>query len=134
MNKKKELIEYRLKRAKETLETVEFLLLRESDDGNSISNRLYYTCFYAVLALLELKDVRVKSHKTIKSQFGLHYIQTGIIESKYGKLYSNLFDLRQEGDYTDLIFLDKEEVNFYLKDSKDFIEITEKILAESDNY
>ncbi len=131
MNEKKELIEYRLNRAKNTLKTVELLIENKVIDGNSISNRLYYACFYAVLALLESKDIRVKSHKTIKSQFGLHFIQTGIIDAKYGKMYSNLFDLRQEADYADLTMIEISDSVFFVEDSKNFIKIVEKILFES---
>ena len=131
MSEKKELIEYRLKRANETLKTVELSLLYEVIDGNSVGNRLYYACFYAVSALLESKEVRVKSHKTIKSQFGLHFIQTGIIDAKYGKIYSNLFDLRQDSDYSNLIFIDVSEAALFVQGTKDLIEIIEKILAEN---
>ena len=131
MNEKRELIKYRLNRAKNTLKTVELLIEYQVIDGNSISNRLYYACFYAVLALLESKDIRVKSHKTIKSQFGLHFIQTGIIDAKYGKMYSNLFDLRQEADYADLTMIEISDSVFFVEDSKDFIKIIEKILSES---
>ena len=131
MNEKRELIKYRLNRAKNTLKTVELLIENQVIDGNSISNRLYYACFYAVLALLESKDIRVKSHKTIKSQFGLHFIQTGIIDAKYGKMYSNLFDLRQEADYADLTMIEISDSVFFVEDAKDFIEIIEKVLSEN---
>ena len=131
MNEKRELIKYRLNRAKNTLKTVELLIEYQVIDGNSISNRLYYACFYAVLALLESKDIRVKSHKTIKSQFGLHFIQTGIIDAKYGKMYSNLFDLRQEADYADLTMIEISDSVFFVEDAKDFIEIIEKVLSEN---
>lgn len=134
MSEEKRLIEYHLKRAKDTLKTVELSLLYQSIDGNSVGNRLYYACFYAVLALLESKEIRVKSHKTIKSQFGLHFILTGIIDAKYGKIYSNLFDLRQDSDYTNLIFIDISEAALFVQGTKDLIEVIEKILDENKKY
>jgi uncharacterized protein (UPF0332 family) len=47
---KKDLIEYHLARAKETLEDAR--LLAEKQRWNSATNRLYYAAYYAVTALL----------------------------------------------------------------------------------
>ena len=57
-NRGEELIRYRLSRAEETLE--EARLLAENKHGNAAVNRLYYACFYAVLALL-IRDGRYSS-------------------------------------------------------------------------
>jgi uncharacterized protein (UPF0332 family) len=47
---KDEYMQYRFNRAKETFE--EALILRYSEKWNAVINRLYYSCFYAVIALL----------------------------------------------------------------------------------
>ena len=70
-------------------------------------NRLYYASFYAVIALLLSKDIQTTTHDGCRTQFGLNFIKTGIIEKKYGKHFSKLFDLRQKGDYGDLFDYDK---------------------------
>ena len=44
---KKELVEYRLSRAKEALEDGEILV--EKERWNASANRLYYACFYLYL-------------------------------------------------------------------------------------
>jgi uncharacterized protein (UPF0332 family) len=49
---KKDLINYRLERAKETLEDAK--LLAEKQRWNSAINRLYYAAYYAIIALLLL--------------------------------------------------------------------------------
>lgn len=33
--------------------------------------------------------------------FGLHFVKTGIVPPELGKFYSELFELRQTGDYDD---------------------------------
>jgi len=46
---KMELISYRIKRAREILDEVEILL--ENQLWHTAVNRLYYACYYAVIAL-----------------------------------------------------------------------------------
>lgn len=93
-------IKYRFHRSEESLE--EAILLANNGSWNAVVNRLYYSCFYAVIALLLEKDIETQSHNGVRTQFGLHFIKTGIIEKKHGQLFSKLFDYRQKGDYGDL--------------------------------
>jgi uncharacterized protein (UPF0332 family) len=51
----RDLIQYRLKRAREALE--EALLMKQEAHWNTCANRLYYACFYAVTALLAKEDL-----------------------------------------------------------------------------
>jgi uncharacterized protein (UPF0332 family) len=48
-----------------------------------------------------------KSHDSARTKFGLHFIKPGIIDKKFGKLYTKLFDYRQKGDYGDLFDFDE---------------------------
>ena len=52
---KGDLINYRVERAYKTLHTARTLAV--SGDWNAVANRLYYACFYAVLALLVKTDM-----------------------------------------------------------------------------
>jgi uncharacterized protein (UPF0332 family) len=36
--------------------------------------------------------------------FGFHFIQTGLVSKEDGRLFSDLFDRRQTGDYDDFVF------------------------------
>jgi hypothetical protein len=47
---RKELVKYRLKRAKDTLKEVEVLI--ENEFLNTAVNRIYYACYYSLIALL----------------------------------------------------------------------------------
>ncbi|MCK4815544.1 HEPN domain-containing protein [bacterium] len=54
MNEKfKDFIEYRIQRSNDTFEDAK--LLANNGRWNSVTNRLYYACFYAVSALLYSK-------------------------------------------------------------------------------
>jgi uncharacterized protein len=74
-------------------------------------NRLYYSSFYLVSALLYQNDIKSETHNGVKTQFNLNYIKPGLIDVRFGKLYSNLFDWRQESDYADFLDFDEETVN-----------------------
>jgi uncharacterized protein (UPF0332 family) len=66
---KKDYIDYRIKSAKDTLNAAKSL----ARDGhwNSVINRLYYVCFYAISALLYKYDLNARSHSGLKHQFTL---------------------------------------------------------------
>jgi uncharacterized protein (UPF0332 family) len=101
-------IEYRINKSKETL--ADAILLSENGRWNSAINRLYYSAFYLVSALIHQKGNKAESHNGTKTQFNLHFIKPGIISLEHGKLYANLFDWRQESDYADFIDFEKDFV------------------------
>jgi uncharacterized protein (UPF0332 family) len=96
-----DLIKYRADRSVETLKEAKAMI----DNGfwNASVNRIYYSCFYAVSALLLLKSVETGSHKGIRQMFGLHFVQKGIVSKEDGRFFSDLYDRRQTGDYDDFI-------------------------------
>ncbi|HSO85638.1 MAG TPA: HEPN domain-containing protein [Draconibacterium sp.] len=114
-----ELINYRLSRAFETYE--EAVLLASENHWNTAANRLYYPCFYAVSALLLKNGLSNSTHNGVKTEFHKSFVQTGIISKQSGRSYSRLFNLRQEGDYLDFKRLEKEDVDPFFRDAKEFI-------------
>ncbi len=105
---KEDYINYRFQRAQESFE--EAVLLISNNRWNATVNRLYYSCFYAAIALLLKHDVQVKTHDGVRTQFGLQFVKTGLIDKRFGKLYTQLFDFRQKGDYGDMFNFDMETV------------------------
>ena len=117
---KSDYIEYRLLKASEALEAAK--LLAENNSWNACVNRLYYTCYYAVSALLLKNGTSAQTHTGLKSQFNLHFIKTGAIEKSFGKLYADLMDWRQKGDYGDMFDFDKTTVEPLLKPVEQFLD------------
>lgn len=74
------------------------------------ANRLYYAAYYAASALLIAYGIRTKSHEGNISQFGQHFVMTGILSRDLGKFYNHLFQMRLTGDYSDTFGLTEEDV------------------------
>lgn len=125
---KDDLINYRLSRSKDTLDDAKILADRER--WNSAINRLYYSAYYAVIALLLKHDYKPTTHNGAKSIFSEHFIKKEIIPKEFGKLYSQLFTWRQKGDYDDLYDFDKDKVIPYFEPVQRMIEIIEDKIKE----
>lgn len=121
-------IKYRIKRAKETYEDARFLAERES--WNSCLNRLYYSVFYAVIAILLKKGIEVKSHSGVKHKLGEELVKKGLISKDLAKIYGLLFDFRHKGDYDDLFEFDKDKVVPFFSPVNELIEIIENLIFE----
>ena len=61
------LIKERIRKAKNTFEAAK--LLASENHWNSAANRLYYSAFYAVLALLARMKAKTSTHSGAKSEF-----------------------------------------------------------------
>jgi uncharacterized protein (UPF0332 family) len=128
---RKDLVNYRITKSKKTLAEIELLIQHEL--WNTAVNRLYYACYYAVIALLINKEIETLTHTRARQLFGLSFIKTGVIEKDFGKFYSRLFDLRHTGDYDDFIDSTKELVLDLLQPAVNLIMKIELIINESDN-
>jgi uncharacterized protein (UPF0332 family) len=114
-----EYIKYRFNRAEESFD--EALIMIENKRWNTAINRLYYACYYAVIALLLKNNLDNRTHDGVRIVFSDKFIKTGIIDKKFGKLFSKLFDYRQKGDYGDLFDFDDKIVLPLVDQVRDFI-------------
>ena len=126
---REDLIQYRLHRAKDTFEDAQ--ILAERMKWNSSINRLYYSAYYAVMALLLFSELNPATHNGAKSNFTEHFIKTERIPKEFGKMYSQLFTWRQKGDYDDLFDFDQQKVMPYFEPVQKLIEIVESIIKKS---
>lgn len=123
----KDYIEYRIQKADESF--ADALLLAQNGRWNAVVNRLYYACFYAVIALLLSNDIKSTTHMGGRNQFSLHFIKTGKIDKRIGKHFSKLFDLRQKGDYGDLYDYDAVLVEPLIPLTKEFMEEIKRLIV-----
>jgi len=121
-----ELIQYRIARAKETLE--EAGVLSSSGHWNACVNRRYYACFYAVSALLSNHAISSSKHSGVRSFFNRHFVKTGIIPKERAEIYNSLFERRQEGDYEVFVKFEEEDVKPWIKETATFVNAAIKLV------
>lgn len=89
---------------------------------------MYYSAYYAVIALLINDEISPTTHNGAKINFTKNYIKTGILPIEFGKIYSQLFTWRQKGDYDDLFDFNKEKVEPYFEPVERMIKHIEEII------
>jgi len=122
------LIKYRLERSNESLAAAE--LMFENKLYIPAMNRIYYSMFYAVQALLILNESAFSKHGHVKGFFNKEYIKAGVFPKEYGKLYNAAFEYRQKFDYVDLIIPEEQLISDYICKAKTFIEKLSKYIHE----
>ncbi len=120
------LARYRIEKAKNTLSDAK--LYYPEATSASIVNRIYYSIFYAVSALLICDGHLSSKHSGIRSIFNRHYIKDGLIDIRHGKFYSEMYDARQEGDYSDFKEFQKDVIYTWLEKAEDFINTIDKLI------
>ena len=120
------LVSYRLSRAKETLAEVPHL--RDMGYFNTAVNRLYYACYYAMVALLIKNHIQASTHAGVKQKLGLHFVSKGLISKESNRSFSLLFERRHSSDYDDFAYATCEEVDELLPKAKSFISEIEALL------
>ncbi|MCL2132233.1 MAG: HEPN domain-containing protein [Lentimicrobiaceae bacterium] len=120
------IVMYRFQRAKETLTEAKGNI--EMEFWHAAANRLYYACYYAVSALLINNGYTARTHNGAFSLFGRYFVTTGFISKEQNKLYRNLFNLRQGGDYEDWINIEENDVIPLLEPAEQFITEIEKLI------
>lgn len=123
---RRELIDYRLKRAEETLEEADY----NATGGyyNAAVNRLYYACYYAASALMLTEHLDISTHKGIRNQLGMHFILKGRLDQRYGAIYSRLYQARQAGDYEDFVFCNLEMYDDFKPLAVSFIDAIKSLI------
>jgi uncharacterized protein (UPF0332 family) len=117
---------YRQERAHETLAEIPYL----SQQGyyNTATNRLYYACYYAAVALLTKYHIPTHTHVGVKTMLGLHFVSKGLITKESGRAFTNLFDSRQRGDYDEFVYATREEIEELYPKAQRFIEEVDALL------
>jgi len=123
------IVNYRLEKAYETL--LDAQEVAKIKKWHIVANRLYYACFYAVSALLIKNNFSAQTHSGVFALLGFHFVLKGIVSKEQNKLYRNLFDLRQMGDYDDFAVVEENDIMPLLEPAKQFIEKIEQLINEN---
>ena len=122
----------RLQQAEESLDEAQFLF----DGGKSLRsviNRAYYAMFYAILALLIFEPFGSSKHTAVLSYFNLHFIKNGRLPKELGRAVNKAFELRQRGDYKEIVTIVPEQAEPLLSQAAEFIRAVRQFLVNSNH-
>lgn len=122
------LIKRELDKARETMEEADFCA--SGGKWNLVGNRLYYSIFHGVIALLIHKELSVTSHKGASRMFALNYVRTGEFSAEDHLLYSRLQTIREKADYQNVYKINPEEGQEYLILAKNLLNKIETYLFD----
>ena len=125
------LISYRMERSREACSAAKIMF----ENGMFISaiNRVYFSMFYAVQALLVLNGVSFSKHGQVKGYFNRMFIKTGILPVEMGRLYNKAFEYRQKFDYVDYALPEAEMVSDYIEHADIFISKIDDYIKTQDS-
>ncbi len=127
MSWKEDLIKYRREKAIDTLEDAE--LLFKNKRFFSAVNRIYYSMFYEVIALLQREDFSTSKHSGVMALFQKEFIKTGRVSIDMGKFYARMFEFRHKGDYGDFAKFEEDKVKEWIDKAGLFINEIEGLFA-----
>lgn len=124
---RREIIKLWLEKAADALDSARL----ELNQGHTTFavNRLYYSCFYAVTAILLQDGKQFARHSAVRSEFTRSYIKSGKIDVKWSKFYQRLFDDRQEADYIPTIVFEESEISEQIKQTEEFIVLIQGLIS-----
>ncbi len=123
-----DLSRYRLEKARDDL-NVSQLTFDNNNFSQSI-NRSYYSMFHTLRALLALEQYDSKKHSGIISYFAKYFVKTGKIETKYFKMLTAAFKIRNNCDYDDFYVASREDARQQLDNAMLFIKRLENVIEE----
>lgn len=124
----KDLLQYRMERAYDTLEDAR--ILAGKGRWNACVNRLYYACFYAVSALLVRDGLASSKHAGVRSLFNKQYVKPGKIPKNLARVYNDLFERRQEGDYIDFVKFQESQVLPWVSKAEELVGYVSRLVQE----
>lgn len=108
IEEKKAIIEYRIQKSDDTfIEAKDNAVLKH---WNLTANRLYYSLFHLVNALMVKSGYNIKSHAGLITVLGKEFVLNGMLTKEDAKLSSRLLNMRNAGDYDDMFDWEEEDI------------------------
>lgn len=105
-------------------------LLFENEMFADVISEAYYAMFHAAKSLLALRDIYPKTHTGVVAQFGLQFVNGGLIEELYAKSLAKAQTRREKADYDIYYEPSKEEAESIVEDAERFLERIKKAVDE----
>ena len=127
-DERKTMVGLQMEKANRFLEQAE--MVQELKQWDLAANRYYYACFHAVQALFIHNGLASKRHSGMLSQFGLHFIKTGIIEDKLGGFLTRMEQLREKGDYNCFFSVSEEELYTIVEPAHELVTVITRLIQQ----
>ena len=121
----KALVDHRLQKSEEALKAAKIMM--DQQMYGFAMNRVYYSVYYAVQALLAHQGVSFGKHGQVKGYFNREFIKSGKLPMEIGRFYNKAFEYRQKYDYVDFTAPEASMVSEY-------IDTATKVLSHLRNY
>ena len=104
--------------------------LLRMDSVSAAANRFYYAVFHAIHALFVANGIQSKSHHGMNVLLNQHFIQTGIIDPKYGRFVALMENMREKADYDVVYDVTREDLEALKPVAYELIQTIEQLLKE----
>jgi len=105
-------------------------LLFQNDRLASCVNRLYYAVFYSASAVLISQGKKYGKHSAVRSAVHRDFINTGLLDKEFGRMYDVLLSRREKSDYQPITVFSTEEVEMFLSKATEMVEAFKKIVGK----
>jgi uncharacterized protein (UPF0332 family) len=126
-NGNNEVVQARLKQARESLEEAKALLV-EGAEVNFAMNSLYYAFLYPILGLLQARGMKAPMQSTAIKLFDAEFIQKGSLDQRFGEAVRKAFDLRPACDCEGKKTVTPEDVEQLLPLAEEFLQSVARII------
>jgi len=113
------LVTHRLQKSEEALQAAKIMLDKQM--FSFAMNRVYYSLYYAVQALLAQQGVAFAKHGQVKGYFNREFIKAGKLPKEIGRFYNKAFEYRQKFDYVDFVSPDQPMVAEYVETARNVV-------------
>ena len=124
---KAEMIRLHIEKSHQNLSDAKLLIA--SNSLSSATGRLYYAVFHAVHALFVAKGIISKTHHGMNALFNEHFVRTGIIDPKLGRMVALLENMREKADYDVVFMISRDEYDTLEPVACELIQQIEKTLS-----
>lgn len=99
-------------------------------DGGLATNRIYYACFYAAMAVLLQENMQFSSHAGVRAAVHQHLVKCGRLPASMGKFHDQAFEDRQEADYVALAKFDTEVIRSRIDEAQRYVAYMKRLLHD----
>ena len=118
-----------IKESQERLINAKILLNNER--YNLCVSEVYYSMFYAVKALLELKNKKAKRHVGTMNLFSKEYVLSNEFPKDIAKLYFRSEKKQNDADYESIIQFNRKQAENSISDGEKFLEECKKSISKN---